>query len=134
MTPPTCFARLERHRGIHEARKLKLIDEVRTLRLEMGAVLGVRTFDRQPVARSKVPDLISNGDQEPRSGVAHPSSVAPLEVPDRITKRNYNYFGALNAALAALPDQSAVELKRPTGWAGGGSHPLDLAAMTVPQT
>lgn len=29
-------------------------------------------------------------------------SEAPLEVPHRITKRNYNYFDDLNAALAAL--------------------------------
>jgi hypothetical protein len=104
--PTDCFGRLERYREIHEARKRKLIDEVRSFRFEMGAVgLGVRTFDRQPVARSKVPDLICEAaDQEPAvRASARPSSVAPLEVPDRITKRDYNYFGALNAALAALP-------------------------------
>jgi hypothetical protein len=28
--------------------------------------------------------------------------VAPLSIPDRITKRDYNYFNALNAALQDL--------------------------------
>ena len=32
--------------------------------------------------------------------------VAPLDVPDRITKRNYNYFNELNRALLALKDSS----------------------------
>ena len=34
--------------------------------------------------------------------VAFPLPVAPLDVPDRITKRDYNYFDELNAELAAL--------------------------------
>jgi len=32
--------------------------------------------------------------------------VAPLDVPDRITKRNYNYFNELNSALLALKASS----------------------------
>jgi hypothetical protein len=36
-------------------------------------------------------------------GLAWKLPVAPLGVPHRVTKRDYNYFDALHAALLALP-------------------------------
>jgi hypothetical protein len=40
------------------------------------------------------------------SGTTERLLVAPLDVPDRITKRNYNYFNELNSALLALKASS----------------------------
>jgi hypothetical protein len=38
-----------------------------------------------------------------RPGLGPKLPVAPLDVPDRVTKRDYNYFDALHTALMALP-------------------------------
>jgi hypothetical protein len=67
---------LSRGLSLHHTSQARLIGTVRALRRELSGEIG-------PVKSPGLP-------------------IAPLEVPDRITKRDYNYFNALNAALETL--------------------------------
>ena len=94
-------ARLVRQFVGQESNQRRLIDMVRSL------TVGVS--DSEPSSRRRHADASERTSQLPHVEDTERTSrypslpVAPLAVPDRITKRDYNYFDALNAALAALP-------------------------------
>jgi len=86
--------RLQAHLAASSASCSRLIDVIRSLRpLEGPAEATI------PVP---VPSL---GPVPAPLPVRDRSAVAPLSVPDRILKRDYNYFDNLNADLAVLAEK-----------------------------
>jgi hypothetical protein len=103
-------ARLVRRFVGQEANQRRLIELVQSLTVgvrdsEPHVDASGRTSQHPQVGQSHQNRLLPNVNTTEQAG-QHPALlVAPLEVPDRITKRDYNYFDALNAALAALPSR-----------------------------
>ena len=118
------MTRLDRRLHAHGAHQARLIEAVRCIRLDLDGPLAPSpalphpesASQSQPLpqplpeaqAQTPSPSVPGRPPQAVPPSPSVPASqparlpVAPLDVPDRITKRDYNYFDDLNAALRAL--------------------------------
>lgn len=93
-TLPTGTYPLQAHLAASSASCSRLIDVIRSLRAAEGPA--------EAAVPVPVPSL---GPVPAPLPVRDRSAVAPLSVPDRILKRDYNYFDNLNADLAVLAEK-----------------------------
>jgi hypothetical protein len=85
--PGSETSHLEQQLAASAASCSRLIDMVRSIRVVVNPEAAGAPVPGPSTDPGSLPDR---------------STVAPLSVPDRILKRDYNYFNSLNAALADL--------------------------------
>lgn len=111
MRPRTGRSEAGSDKGHGRSAPLHLLDPISA---ELTELLGTveHRLTRCGAARDRLIDSVRavrlaldpTGEARPTAPVPHydPTVIAPLELPDRITRRDYNYFNNLNSALREL--------------------------------